>query len=352
MAPEFIDGVRSQPDVLRRSAAAVREALDGGPVTELLGRGRIAAIGMGASTHAVAGFAAALRAAGRPAVALSAADLVSNGVVSDGVVSDGVVSDGVPAGLADAYLGVSQSGRSTETVEAMRAVGRGAPRVALTNNPGYPLGAVADAVLPLGCGEDTRVSTLSYTATVQALGLLVDALTGTVSADWDALPGQAADVLRGDATPVVDAFADVAAIDVVGSGVRLASVGAAALLLRESVHLPTAGFTTREYLHGPLEVAAPGRGALVFGEPGGREARLAGELAGWGAAVVFVSSGGDVPEQSNLRVVRLPAVGGLAGAVLDILPVQVVAAGLAQRKGMAIGLHHMPDDTKVGPPEG
>jgi glucosamine--fructose-6-phosphate aminotransferase (isomerizing) len=297
---------------------------------------------MGASTSAVTGFAAALRAAGRPAVALSAADLISNGVVSDGV----------PAGLAEAYLAVSQSGRSTETVEAMRAVGRGAARVALTNNPGYPLGTAADAVLPLGCGEDTRVSTLSYTATVQALGLLADALTGRVSADWEALPGQVADVLGCDATPVVDAFADVAAIDVVGSGVRAASVGAAALLLRESVHLPTAGFTTREYLHGPLEVAGPGRGALVFGEPGGREARLAGELAGWGAAVVFVSGGGDVPEQPNLRVVRLPAVGGLAGAVLDILPVQVAAAGLAVRKGMEIGLHHMPDDTKVGPPDG
>ncbi|HEV7899996.1 MAG TPA: SIS domain-containing protein [Planosporangium sp.] len=337
MAPEFIEGVRSQPDVLARSAVTVRDALTGplgGFAVEVLDRGPIAAIGMGASTHAVTGFAAALRAAGRPAFALSAADLLS---------------DGVPDGLADAYLGVSQSGRSRETVEAMRAVGASAARVALTNNPEYPLGAAADVVLPLGCGEDTRVSTLSYTATVQALGLLVDALTGFVSTDWDGLPGLVESVLAADVAPVVDAFADVSVIDVVGCGIRSASVGAAALLLREAVHVPTAGFTTREYLHGPLEVVGEGRGALVFGEPGGREAQLAGELAGWGASVVLVTSDADVPAHPNLRVVRLPMVGGLGSVVLDILPVQVAAAGLAERKGLAIGLHHMPDDTKLGP---
>jgi glutamine---fructose-6-phosphate transaminase (isomerizing) len=333
VAPDFVDGVRSQPEVLVRSAATVREALAGpaGTATiEALGRGRVAAIGMGASTHAVTGFAAAMRAAGHPVLAFSAADL----------------ADAVPPGLADAYLGVSQSGRSRETVEAMRAVGRGAARVALTNNPEYPLGVAADVALPLGCGEDTRVSTLSYTATVQALGLLGDALTARRTADWDALPGLAADVLALDVEPVVDAFAGAAVIDVVGSGVRTGSVGAAALLIRESVHVPTAGYTTREYLHGPLEAAARGRGALVFG--GGREARLAADLAGWGAAVVLVTADDGAPSHPNLRVVRLPAAAGLAGRVLDILPVQSAVARLAERTGVTIALHHMPDDTKIG----
>jgi glucosamine--fructose-6-phosphate aminotransferase (isomerizing) len=205
----------------------------------------------------------------------------------------------------------------------MRAIGSGAARVALTNNPEYPLGAATDVAVPLGCGEGTRVSTLSYTAIVQALGLLVDALTGGVSADWDASPGLVASVLTCDVTPVVDALADVSVIDVVGSGIQPASVSAAALLLRKSVHVPTAGYTTREDLHGPLEVAGEGRGALVFGGSADREAELAGELAGCGASVVFVTTGAEVPAHPNLRVARLPAAGGLASAVLDILPVQV-----------------------------
>jgi glucosamine--fructose-6-phosphate aminotransferase (isomerizing) len=335
VVPEFLDGVLSQPDVLARSAATVWEALAGpagASAIEALRRGRVTAVGMGASTHAVTGFAAALRAAGRPVLGFSAADLLY----------------GVPGGLADAYLGVSQSGRSTETVEAMRGVGSSAARIAVTNNHDSPLAAAADAVIPLGCGEDTRVSTLSYTATVQALGLLADAVTGRRTADWDALPRLAAEVLARDVAPIAEAFAGVPVIDVVGSGVHGASVGAAALLLREAVHLPTAAFTTREYLHGPLEVAAPGRGALVFGA--GREARLAADLAGWGASVVLVTTGAEPPEHPNLRVVTLPPFGGLADVVLDVLPIHMVAARLAAAMGVTIDLHHMPDDTKLAHP--
>jgi glutamine---fructose-6-phosphate transaminase (isomerizing) len=343
--PDFLTGVRSQPEVLARSAATVRAALAGpagAAAVQALGSGRVAAIGMGASTHAVTAFAAWLRAVGRPALAVSAAELARGGSAD---MFDGVSAD-VPAGFADAYLAVSQSGRSRETVEALRAVPVGVPRVAVTDRPDQPLGTAANVVLPLGSGEDTRVSTLSYTATVQALGLLADALTGRVSADWDALPGLVRSVLAADSAGVfVDAFADVTVIDVVGSGVAAGSVGAAALLLREAVHLPTAGFPTREYLHGPLEAAGPRRGALVFGT--GREAELAADLAGWGASVVLVTTSPAPPEHRRLRVVTLPAAGGLAAAVLDILPVQVASAALAERKGLTIALHHMPEDTKL-----
>jgi glucosamine--fructose-6-phosphate aminotransferase (isomerizing) len=342
--PDFLTGVRSQPYVLARSAATVREALAGpagDAAVRALGGGRVAAVGMGASTHAVTAFAAWLRAAGRPALAFSAAELSR----ASGDMFGGTPAD-VPAGLADAFLAVSQSGRSRETVEAMRAVSPGVPRVAVTDRPDQPLGAAADVVLPLGSGEDTRVSTLSYTATVQALGLLADALTGSPSADWAALPGLARSVLAADTAAVfVDAFADVSVIDVVGSGIAAGSVGAAALLLREAVHLPTAGYPTREYLHGPLEAAGAGRGALVFGT--GREAELAADLASWGASVVLVTTSPAPPEHRRLRVVTLPAAGGLAAAVLDILPVQLASAALAARKGLTIALHHMPDDTKL-----
>jgi hypothetical protein len=55
---DFLVGVRSQPEVLARSAATVREALRGpvgGLVLEVLDRRLVAAIGMGASTHAITG---------------------------------------------------------------------------------------------------------------------------------------------------------------------------------------------------------------------------------------------------------------------------------------------------------
>lgn len=331
--PAYLDGVRSQPENLRRSAAVVREALADGPVVPMRRPGRILVLGMGASAAAATGFASVLRAAGRPALAADPADLL----------------DAAPAGLADTYLAVSQSGRSAETVAVMSTVDAGR-RVALTNDPGSPLAAVADAVLPLGCGADTRVSTLSYTATLQALGLLAEALDSREPRDWTAVPDAAAAVLSGvGADAIADRLSGVSTVDVVGGGVRVASALAAALLLREAAHLPTAGFPTREYLHGHLETAGPGRGALLFGA--GRELALAADLAGYGASVVLVTDAtGELPAHPNLHAVRLPALAGLAGCVLDILPVQLAAAALAERAGRPVELRHMPPDTKLPPP--
>ncbi|HEX2356227.1 MAG TPA: hypothetical protein VHI50_07165 [Micromonosporaceae bacterium] len=339
MSEPFLAGVRAQPDNLVRSASVVRAALAGpagARAVQAMRRGCLLAFGMGASAYAAAGFAAAVRRAGRPALAASAADLRT----------------GSPPGLAAAYLAISQSGRSRETVEALAGApvpadprGASSTRLALTNQPDGPLGVVADVVLPLGCAPDTAVSTLSYTATLQALGLLGDRLSGRASADWAALPGLAAAVLASGVDGLAAALEGVACADVVGSGARVATAGAAALLLREAAHLPAAAYPTREYLHGPLESAGPGRAVLLFGS--GREVPLAATLAGYGARVVLVTDGDVDPAGPNPHVVRLPAAGGLAGCVLDILPVQLAAAALAGRAGRAVELRHMPADTKL-----
>ncbi|SCG73306.1 SIS domain-containing protein [Micromonospora inositola] len=336
MTVAYLAGVRAQPDNLRRSAETVRAALAGpaGAQAAAASRwGSLLAFGMGASSHAAAGFAAVLRAGGLPAISASAADL----------------HDGVPPGLAAAFLGISQSGRSRDTVDTLAGVPAGpAARLALTNHPDSPLGAAADTVVTLGCALDTPVSTLSYTATLQALGLLAERISGRPQTDWDLLPDLAAEVLEDDVEPLAEALTGAGCVDAVASGVRLATAGAAALLLREAAHLPTASFATHEYLHGPLETAGPGHAVLLFGA--GREVSLAADLAGYGARVVLVTDAeAGEPTHDNLRVVRLPGVAGLGGCVLDILPVQLAAQALAERAGRPIELRHMPADTKLPP---
>jgi glucosamine--fructose-6-phosphate aminotransferase (isomerizing) len=324
----YPDAVLAQPENLARSAAVVRSALAAGAFHPALGTGRVAALGMGASAAAAAGFAAVLRGAGRAASTVHPTEACD--------------------GLADGYLAISQSGRSRETVEALAALAPGR-RVALTQGPDRPLGTVADLVLPLGSGEDSRVSTLSYTATVQALGLLAATLTGSPQGGWAALPELASAALALDVESIVDGLDGVSCVDVVGSGARVASALAAALLLREAARVPAAGYTAREYLHGHLEVAGPGHGALVFGT--GRAMELAADLAGYGSSVVLVTAAGAVPARANLRVLRLPTradLPELGGCALDLLPVQLVAYRLAERRGLLpIELRHMPADTKL-----
>ena len=118
------------------------------------------------------------------------------------------------------------------------------------------------AWLPLGPLPDTPVATLSYTATLQALGMLCDVLLGRATGSvWDGCPelaerrARAPEPRRRGAR---GAFAEVRALDAVGGGAGAASARETALLGREGLRLPATGMETREYLHGPLEAVDAG----------------------------------------------------------------------------------------------
>ncbi len=300
---------------------------------EALCEGTIVLSGIGASAHALIPAMRDLRAAGRRAFAVSAAELGEDGA----------------ARLGDVFVLVSQSGASVETVEALDHIG-GTPVVAISANGDSPLARAADVWLPLGPLPDTPVATLSYTATLQALGMLCDALLGTPAheAAWDQLPDLAAEVLeRGDdATRELAArLAAVRTLDAVGGGPAHASAGETALLGREALRLAATGMETREYLHGPLEAVTRDFGCVVFGRD--REQGLAAELASFGATVALLSD--TAPQHvDGVHVISLPQVTRLAAPVLQILPVQLLVEETARRRGIAIGeLHRHQQDTKV-----
>lgn len=320
---DFLDGVHAQPGYLARSREEVTTALADIDLGRLPGSST-AVVGIGASGHAAVAFAAELRRRGAPAAAVSAGE--ARGIT------------------ADTYVAVSFSGRSRETVEALDALPPGR-RIGVTGNPDAPLRGVVDRLVPLGRVTDTTVSTLSYTATLQALALLAARAYGDPPGTADRLPDQVATVLTAAAgDQIADVFSGANGIDVIGAAHRFGSAGAAALLLREAVHLPTAAYRTHEYLHGPLEAAGPGRGALVFGS--GREVELAAQLADWGAPTVLVTDD-PAAAPTGVLAVHLPDAGPLGGCVLDVLPVQLAAAELARRRGIPIALRHMPADTKL-----
>ena len=323
---EWRDAVYRQPANLAAAAEAFADAIAELDL-ETLRRGTIVFAGIGASAHALIPAVLALRAAGRRAFALQATELDDDGARE----------------LADAFVLVSQSGASTETVAALERIG-GRPMVAISARGDSPLAEAADAWLPLGPEPDTPVATLSYTATLQALGMLCDALLGEAGSVWRALPSLAQEVLEASAPRAAEraeAFAEVTAVEAVGGGPGLASARETALLAREALRLPATAMDTREYLHGPLEAVAPGFGAVIFGRE--RERSLAESMSGFGAEVLLVGDrNADVPG------VALPEVAPIAAPVLQILPAQLLVDEVASRRGLTIGeLRRHQDDTKV-----
>jgi fructoselysine-6-P-deglycase FrlB-like protein len=329
MSIEFRNAIYSQPEALRAAGETVADALSEVDLAPLA-TGTIVFSGIGASAHALTPAVLTLRASGRRAFS----------------ISPGELRDVRAAGLGDAFVLVSQSGASAETVQAIAHLD-GVPAVAISAHGESPLAEAAGAWLPLGPIRETELATLSYTATLQVLGMLCDALLGT-SSPWRHLPEMANEVLeRSELTVerIAEGFAALAALDAVGGGAAEASARETALLAREGLRLPAAGMETREYLHGPLEAVADGFGCVVFGRE--RERDLATELASFGAGVTLIS---DEPGASaeGIEAIDIPRVPDLAAPILQILPVQLLVYAVARRRDLEIGkLRRRQPDTKL-----
>ena len=221
----FREAVFAQPENLEAAAKAAREALAGTDF-EPLRRGVLVLTGMGASWHALAPAVRTLRHAGRRAYAVHPSEL----------------ADARARRLGDAYVVVSQSGASAETVAVLDHLD-GAFVAGISARSDSPLAAAANLWLPLGPVPDTPVATVSYTATLQALGLLCDALTGAQRCSrWARLPDlvvRTLDACDREAETASERFQGIHALDAIGSGASFASVGETALLSRDRWHAQT-----------------------------------------------------------------------------------------------------------------
>jgi glucosamine--fructose-6-phosphate aminotransferase (isomerizing) len=329
MSVGYLEDILAQPENLARSHETFTEALQGTDLSTF-DADSLVLTGMGSSYFAAMSAACGLRAAGRPAFALSATELLE------------------PGGnlLGAAYVGISQSGKSAETVEGLSRVS--APRLSLTNDESGPLADLADVALPLGSARDTAIATLTYTATLSATAALVDSLGAPLDFDWSRLPALVSETLE-ESAPVAneaaELFGDMDVLDCVARGSSLASAAESALLLREAVRIPAAYMDTLQYLHGPIEVAEPGRGCIVFGS--GREGRLAEDLASYGVAVLLITEA-SVERTHNLLVLRMPEMPDALAPILQIIPVQLLTYRMAHARGLsAHGFRHEQDDTKL-----
>ncbi len=328
----FLEGVTAQPGNLRDAAGTMRDALAETDLAPLRGDGTVVFCGIGASWHALLPAVRALRRAGRRAFAVTAPELATS------------------REAADAYVLISQSGASTETLEALEATGD-APRYVVSAKGDSPL-AQSGRWLPLGPRPDTALSTLSYTATLQALGILCEVLApGSDQTDWEAVAGLFAAGLerhRPDAELLAAQLTTARALDAIAETASLGSAGESSLLAREGLHLAAGFEETRQYLHGPLESVGEGFCCLLFGS--GRELQLAESLASYGASACVVTAS-DAPAPFGAHAIRIPAVTELAAPILQVLPVQLAVASAGETLGLPLRelMRQQPDTKTVEP---
>ncbi|WP_329129072.1 hypothetical protein OG552_02200 [Streptomyces sp. NBC_01476] len=232
-------------------------------------------------------------------------------------------------------FGVSQSGRSAETLAVLESV-EPALRHAVVNMVPSPIADAATGLLDLGSIPDSYASTIGFTATVAALGILADAWDGgTVDEGWAGLGAAFATAekeLGEQVRGLAPLFATATSADFVGAGPAVGSAEGSALLFREVARIPSTGMSTRQYLHGAMESAGGGV-HVIFGDS--REHAVAGTLASAGHQVILVT-GEPVRESPLLHAVRVPRMPAAQRAVIEILVAQILVEAVAEVRGVDV----------------
>ena len=249
-------------------------------------------------------------------------------------------------------IGISQSGRSAETLAVLESVDPSL-RYSVVNNSPSPLSLVTDRSINLGTIPDSYASTIGYTATVAALGMIADRWNeGAIDPGWATLSEtfrETETALTASVRRLADLFDGSTSADFVGAGPAVGSAEAGALLFREVARIHSTGMSTRQYLHGSMESAGDGVHVL-FGDT--RELEVATTLSEAGHRVILISNE-SVEETATLRTVQLPKLPAAQRAILEILVMQILVGEVATARGIEIEDFVFTNaDTKVVAPAG
>jgi glucosamine--fructose-6-phosphate aminotransferase (isomerizing) len=249
-------------------------------------------------------------------------------------------------------VGVSQSGETLDTLQAMREARRwGSKVLVVTNVVDSSMAREADGALYTRAGPEVAVaSTKSHLAQIVALELLALKLaqvrrsrtTAQVAEVLDglhALPDLVAEALsrHKEVASVASALAGTRDYFFLGRGVGYPVALEGALKLKEISYLRAEGYAAGELKHGPIALIVPG--TVVVGVATRNrltEKMLANvaEVASRGATVVLVAEDGDEAVASVAdHVLWVPAADPLLSPVVDVVPLQLLAYCLARELG-------------------
>jgi fructoselysine-6-P-deglycase FrlB-like protein len=225
----------TQPDMWERAVGLTAERA----VLPASGE-RIAVVGCGTSWFMAQSYAVLRESAG-------------HGVTDAFAASEAFVDRGY-----DAIVAITRSGTTTEVLELVEGL-RGRTRtVGIVGDPDTPLVDLVDDVVKIPFADELSVVQTRFATTALAFlrASLGEDLTGAIASGHEAVEAELADEL---VTAEQYSF--------LGSGWTVGLAHEAALKMRESSQSWAESYPAKEYRHGPIAIAAPGRVTWMFGNP-------------------------------------------------------------------------------------
>ncbi|HEX6024059.1 MAG TPA: SIS domain-containing protein [Solirubrobacter sp.] len=214
-------------------------------------------------------------------------------------------------------IGISQSGESPDVASVVAAAtNQGALTIAITNEPGSPLGSAARHVIDLQTGPERSVAaTKTYTASLGAIAALVGDASG--------IPEAVARQLERDVP--VPSWERVA---VIARGANYGTAFEAALKISELAGAVAVPFSSADFLHGPIAIVVPDFPILAIAPSGPTLPGMREVFAAAAAADITVIS-----DDAALADIPLEPVPEWLSPLVAVIPAQQIAVGMAERLG-------------------
>ncbi|MCZ7529341.1 MAG: glutamine--fructose-6-phosphate transaminase (isomerizing) [Acidimicrobiia bacterium] len=249
-------------------------------------------------------------------------------------------------------VGVSQSGETADTIEAMKYAKRWDARIiAVTNVVDSSMARLADAVLYTHAGPEIGVAaTKTHLAQVVALELLALYLAGLrgtrytseardLLAELCEIPSRIETVIgrSDDIHPVAHELVDVRDFFFLGRGVGYPVAMEGALKLKEISYARAEAYPGGEMKHGPIALIEPGTVVVGVATRSHVYAKVLGnisEMRTRGATIVLVANDGDDTAAGLAdHVLWVPSTIELFSPAVDTVALQLFAYHLAKERG-------------------
>jgi glucosamine--fructose-6-phosphate aminotransferase (isomerizing) len=252
-------------------------------------------------------------------------------------------------------IGISQSGETRDTVNAMKlARESGARTLAITNLMGTQITREVEATLFTRCGMEVGVAaSKTFTAQVALLSLLALKLAEirrTLPQDeidfildrLHELPEKMQEFLDGDhpIESIAQRFHDSPFFLYLGRHIGLPVALEGALKLKEISYIPTDAYSAGEMKHGPIALLAEGTPVVVVATNIHVYEKIVSniqETRARGAHVIAIATDGNEDIQHHADdVIYVPRTPNFLQAPLAVIPLQLLAYRIARLRGLNV----------------
>ncbi|MDX6412230.1 MAG: hypothetical protein QOE91_1746, partial [Gaiellaceae bacterium] len=252
-------------------------------------------------------------------------------------------------------IGISQSGETRDTVNAMKlAKASGARTLAITNLMGTQITREADAVLYTRCGMEVGVAaSKTFTSQVALLSLIALQLAqirkSLPAAEIEfildqlyELPEKIREFLDGDhpIEEIAQRFYERPFFLYLGRHIGLPVALEGALKLKEISYIPTEAYSAGEMKHGPIALLEEGTPVVVVATNIHVYDKIVSniqETRARGAHVIAIATDGNEDIQHHADdVIYVPRTPNFLQAALAVIPLQLLAYRIARLRGLNV----------------